>query len=170
MTTLQEAARDALKALEHIQHYIGFRTATVHQRNATWYQSDDAIKSLKAALAQQGQEPEIAMIDAAMVEMANIHPPLKRSECQRLIRAALSAAPAPQAQEPCPNGSKCKHGAWCTEVYCQELCEFRNQPAPQTQEPHVWMIQGSHGTWKGEHAEPTDSYDLAKRADNGGQP
>lgn len=39
--------------------------------------------------------------------------------------------PAPQAQEPCPNGSKCKHGAWCTEVYCQELCEFRNQPVAQ---------------------------------------
>ena len=48
-------------------------------------------------VAQQG-EPEIAMIDAAMVEMANISPPLRRSECQRLIRAALSAAPAPQAR------------------------------------------------------------------------
>lgn len=34
---------------------------------------------------------EIAMVDAAMVEMANIVPPLKRSECARLIRAALVA-------------------------------------------------------------------------------
>ena len=33
-------------------------------------------------------EPEIAMIDAAMVEMKNIVPPLRRSECQQLIRAA----------------------------------------------------------------------------------
>lgn len=32
-----------------------------------------------------------AMIDAAMVEMKNIHPPLKRSECERLICAALRA-------------------------------------------------------------------------------
>jgi len=31
------------------------------------------------------------MVDAAMVEMQNIHPPLKRSECERLIRAALEA-------------------------------------------------------------------------------
>lgn len=30
-----------------------------------------------------------AMVDAAMVEMGNIHPPLRRSECERLIRAAL---------------------------------------------------------------------------------
>lgn len=67
-----------------------------------------------------------------------------------------------EAQQPCPNGSKCKHGAWCTEVYCQELCEFRNQPAPQAQEPHVWMIQGSHATWKGEFAE-MDAKAEAKR-------
>ncbi len=40
----------------------------------------------------------------------------------------------------------------------------------EPQEPHAWMIQGSHATWKGEHAEPANSYDLAKRADNGGQP
>ena len=72
----------------------------------------EAIKELRASVGaaiyricklvgiDDLQEPEIAMIDAAMVEMANIHPPLKRSECQRLIRAALSAAPAPQAQEP----------------------------------------------------------------------
>lgn len=34
-------------------------------------------------------------VDAAMVEMANIYPPLRRSECEQLIRAALSAgAPA----------------------------------------------------------------------------
>jgi hypothetical protein len=32
-------------------------------------------------------------VDAAMVEMQNIHPPLRRSECERLIRAANYAAP-----------------------------------------------------------------------------
>lgn len=37
----------------------------------------------------------IAAVDAAMVEMQNIHPPLKRSECERLIHAALSAKAAP---------------------------------------------------------------------------
>lgn len=34
-----------------------------------------------------------AMVDAAMVEMANITPPLKRSECKRLIQAALDMSP-----------------------------------------------------------------------------
>lgn len=33
----------------------------------------------------------VGMVDAAMVEMSNIHPPLKRSECERLIRAALES-------------------------------------------------------------------------------
>ncbi len=32
------------------------------------------------------------MVDAAMVEMGNVHPPLRRSECERLINAALSCA------------------------------------------------------------------------------
>ncbi len=46
---------------------------------------------------------EIAMIDAAMAEMRNVHPPLTRSDCRRLIRAAL-AAPAPEARCTCPSG------------------------------------------------------------------
>lgn len=29
----------------------------------------------------------------------------------------------------CPDGKQCKHGAWCTETYCQEHCEFRTPPA-----------------------------------------
>jgi len=31
----------------------------------------------------------VDMIDAAMVEMANIYPPLTRTECARLIDAAI---------------------------------------------------------------------------------
>jgi hypothetical protein len=38
-------------------------------------------------------EAETAMVDAAMVEMRNIVPPLRRSECRQLICAALSVAP-----------------------------------------------------------------------------
>ena len=30
----------------------------------------------------------------------------------------------------CENGEACKHGWWCSEVYCQEYCHFRNTPAP----------------------------------------
>lgn len=38
----------------------------------------------------------VGAVDAAMLEMKNIHPPLKRSECERLIRAAFST-PQPAA-------------------------------------------------------------------------
>ncbi len=60
MTTLQEAAKQALEALEHIQRCIGFATATIHQGSATWCQSEDAIASIKAALAQQGEQQPVA--------------------------------------------------------------------------------------------------------------
>ena len=32
----------------------------------------------------------------------------------------------------------CKHGSWCSEVYCQEHCKFA-QPA---QEPVAWLSEG----------------------------
>lgn len=30
------------------------------------------------------------MVDRAMIEAQNLHPPLKRSDCERIIKAALS--------------------------------------------------------------------------------
>jgi hypothetical protein len=52
------------------------------------------------------------MVDAAMVEMKNISPPLRRSECERLIHAALAASQ--QAAQAVPEGFepasyKCGH-------------------------------------------------------------
>lgn len=45
----------------------------------------------------------VQAVDAAMIEMANISPPMRRSECERLIRAALAAAPkAEQPPVQCP--------------------------------------------------------------------
>jgi len=40
------------------------------------------------------------------------------------------AVTQPPEQEPvaCPDGKQCKHGAWCTETYCQKHCEFRTPP------------------------------------------
>lgn len=38
------------------------------------------------------------MVDAAMAEMSNIHPPIRRSECERLIRAALGALEKPHGR------------------------------------------------------------------------
>ncbi|TLX65101.1 3'-5' exoribonuclease [Stutzerimonas nosocomialis] len=52
-------------------------------------------QQVEPAPAQIEQQPEqsmwLEMIDAAMIEMRNIAPPLRRSECERLIRAALAA-------------------------------------------------------------------------------
>jgi hypothetical protein len=42
-----------------------------------------------------------AMVDAAMAEMSNIHPPLRRSECERLIRAALGVKSCGEVATPC---------------------------------------------------------------------
>jgi hypothetical protein len=39
------------------------------------------------------------MVDAAMVEMSNIHPPLRRSECERLIQAALGVDVSREGQQ-----------------------------------------------------------------------
>lgn len=42
---------------------------------------------------------------------------------------------APENQD-CPNGEKCKHGAWCTEVYCQGIPTFRAfYKAPEAAQP-----------------------------------
>lgn len=40
--------------------------------------------------ASVGAETMTAMVDRAMVEMQNMHPPLRRSECERLIKAAFT--------------------------------------------------------------------------------
>lgn len=57
-------------------------------------------RSLLEAAATTGTQPTqnehanrrlTHMVDAAMTEMANVYPPLRRSECQRLIHAAMAA-------------------------------------------------------------------------------
>lgn len=53
------------------------------------------LAAAPTAKAEQVQRMRLVeMIDAAMVEMQNISPPLRRSECERLIRAALSTQQA----------------------------------------------------------------------------
>ena len=92
-TPLQQAAQAMIdrwdstdwKDTPHTAHYV-----------------DELRKALDAEL-QQSVEPEVLMVDAAMVEMKNIVPPLRRSECLRLIRAAINATahpPQPQATTP----------------------------------------------------------------------
>ncbi|MGK8439034.1 hypothetical protein ACRS3X_17185 [Ectopseudomonas hydrolytica] len=56
------------------------------------------LAAAPAAPTVKADPPEsiTAAVDAAMVEMQNISPPLRRSECERLIRAALPALRALQ--------------------------------------------------------------------------
>jgi hypothetical protein len=65
---------------------------------------DGCLNCRREAALKPGGESEqdkmTAMVDAAMIEMKNIHPPLRRSECQRLIAAALQAAPPAQTPPP----------------------------------------------------------------------
>lgn len=60
-----------------------------------------ADADIAAPIAQTATQPEqsglVEMVDRAMVEMRNIHPPMRRSDCERLIRAALSAQGAGDA-------------------------------------------------------------------------
>ena len=69
--------------------------------NPKWIADRENAAQMLRSLQPNTQEPvDIARVDAAMVEMRDIVPPLRRSECERLISAALSAHPAPQPTEP----------------------------------------------------------------------
>jgi hypothetical protein len=52
-------------------------------------------------VAQHASQPDtsalVGMVDRAMVEMQNIYPPMRRRDCERLIRAAYQPAPADAA-------------------------------------------------------------------------
>ena len=69
----------------------------IHDGEISGFERYSKIEALLSASAEPSAPVErddlTSMVDAAMVEMAGIHPPLKRSECERLIRAALERKP-----------------------------------------------------------------------------
>lgn len=87
------------QAAQRLRELVGMSQGNVtdplHPRYIEGYKAGHAAGRRRAAPqpapATLSDREEIAMVDAAMVEMANIVPPLKRSECARLIRAALAA-------------------------------------------------------------------------------
>jgi len=94
MTALREAAKQALEALEHIQRCIGFATATIHQGSATWCQSEDAIASIKAALAQQREQQPVCH---GCGIPADVHmSTCKSGKWPSRVSNGDTAAPAPQ--------------------------------------------------------------------------
>jgi len=56
-----------------------------------WMESEARAAPIAQTAPQPEQSGLVGMVDAAMIEMRNIAPPLRRSDCERLIRAALSA-------------------------------------------------------------------------------
>lgn len=57
--------------------------------------ADNPVEQCDSCSNRPAADNEVHLVDAvdaAMVEMANISPPLRRSECARLIRAALGSA------------------------------------------------------------------------------
>ena len=108
-------------------------------------------ESARAALAALDAKPAPAdaltqAVDAAMVEMKNIHPPLRRSECQRLIQAALNVAPAAPAHAWQPIDTAPKDGD--VLIYVTETDEqfvaywddcWRFAPNAKLKTPTHWM-------------------------------
>ncbi len=87
------AHEEAINSLEYI--------ARAHPTATGSWQREDALKHAKESVEilrglAEDAEPETAMIDAAMLAMKGICPPLRRSECRQLIRAAFNAT-SPQA-------------------------------------------------------------------------
>jgi hypothetical protein len=54
------------------------------------------------------------------------------SEAITALRQAIEQAEQMQ-QKQCLMGGQCKHGSWCSDVYCQEHCKFIEQ-AQQTEQ------------------------------------
>ena len=118
MNKQQEALKLALEALEETLRTLDDENAKPGGAisDTIWYSEHETLFDYIAA---QITAIRNALADSALERMA---------ENAREIGLDYEAA---QQQEPvaCPDGKQCKHGAWCTETYCQEHCEFRASPA-----------------------------------------
>ena len=117
MTTLREAAKQALEALEHIQRCIGLATATIHQGSATWRQSEDAIASIKAALAQQDESAQVQYLKSELA-----HALAQHREQQPVCHGC--GIPAGDVHM-----STCKSGKWPSRVSNGDTAAPAPQPA-----------------------------------------
>ena len=88
---LKQAAQQALEAYDAFADADDFSTLFELTRKM------NVLRDLTQRPAAQAEQWLVAAVDAAMVEMKNISPPLRRSECERLIRAAAECMPAPPA-------------------------------------------------------------------------
>ena len=115
----------------------------------------EAADMLEADGKLQSNPDMVAFVDAAMVEMKNITPPLRRSECERLIRAALYAQQAVPQEPPAFTTGHCKEhnqpgGCQLHNVQCgYPACDRKAAPqqrAPLTNEEITKAWESVKGT------------------------
>lgn len=134
------------------------------------------VRKARAALtpSQEAGVPSnrwlTAAVDAAMVEMKNISPPMRRSECERLIRAALTAAPNPPARPAVPE-DVARLDALGTPGW-----ELSMNDAPECGPDELWQVHRVSGgrndrewTLIGSGANPRAAIDAARAAEKGGE-
>ena len=120
MTTLQEAARDALEALERIGKDFVCRSAHHAKKDQhsafaecpVVVRHTDAIESLRTALAQQGEQQPVCHgcgIPAGDVHMSTC----KSGKWPSRVSNGDTAAPAPVAQQ----GEQAKPAAYITDTW-----------------------------------------------------
>lgn len=117
--------------------------------------------------AAQTEQWLVAAVDAAMVEMKNISPPLRRSECERLIRAAAECMPAPQQATPEPVGEPVAYREKLTGRLCEPEDTHRRK-FPMCYEPlFTHPAPGVPEGWRNVIAGTlkTDPWDSARVAD-----
>lgn len=87
------------------------------------------MQKIHAAL-HQANELLAAALEAPQTEQAAVQACSDERPCipcytDNGLCADLAAAPeAPAQTKPCLVKGDCKHGAWCSENYCQEHCQF----------------------------------------------
>jgi hypothetical protein len=153
MTDQNNAAQAAGKILTYLgfAQAMGMEPGVDHRRDHIQSLIESTLLSkLRAEGVQAGDERAamVARVDAAMVEMRNITPPLRRSECEQLIRAALASAPVADAMLVKASNTDTRdvdvevhafgsifydHGPNLAEALgrlAQRVARWRNMPAP----------------------------------------
>lgn len=116
MNITKEQADKVIAALE-----VGRIWAECEKQDRSAKFCNEAITIIRG-LAEDA-EPETAMVDAAMVAMKGIYPPLRRSECQKLIRAAFNAT-SPQAAQTEAQEREAFEAWYRTTRYTHPISEF----------------------------------------------
>lgn len=115
MSKKDDALKLAREALEYISsHYMSLPKIGCM-----------ALAAIEEALAEQPAQQYSATSDHRLMENA-------QGELERITLVQTGVGIGNPKQKTCLVANEpCKHGSWCSEVYCQEHCKFVEQPAQQ---------------------------------------